>query len=159
MTAHGISIAQLPGLAVLDQGRVVVLSCEAELAAHYTAHAPAAGQFSLQQPYQATAIANVPLDAPQHAARGVSRPAASANGAAETPPGDYGTPSEPHSLRTGADTAGCVTGQPGQQPVARRERKRKAVKAPNQAESEVWPGSVVARARVHDFCTNLACVR
>ena len=146
--AHSISIAELPGVAVLDHGRLVVLSCEAELAAHYTAHAPAPGQFSLQQPYQATAGQDVPEHAPVLAARSVIRFAASASGAVETPPGGCDEASETAPSDAPAGTAGRVTTQPTEKPVARRKRKRKAAKAPNEAEGEVGPGCVAAEAQI-----------
>jgi len=146
--APGLSIAQLPGLAVLDQARLVVLSCEDEVAAHYTAHFPVAGQSSLAQPYQATAVADAQNDAASNAAHSVSRPAASASDAVDTLPGGYDEASAAISLDADPGTAGCVTGHPRGQPAARRKRKRKAAKAPNEAESEVCSGRVVARARV-----------
>lgn len=45
-----------------DAGQVVILSCEAEIAASYTHHSPVPGQFSLAVPYQASAPQ--PLHAP-----------------------------------------------------------------------------------------------
>lgn len=51
------------GIISLLKGRLLVLSCEAEIAAHYTDHTPLSGQFSVVRPYQQPAAAALTLPA------------------------------------------------------------------------------------------------
>ena len=137
--ATHLALASIPGLTVLDQGRFVVISCEAELAAHYTAHVPAPSQFSLLQPYQAVAAGSGPNDALPGAAQIVSRPAADASGAAAVLPH-----ADAHAAATAdaeAEPDASRTARSAEQPISRRKRKRKASKALNEAETEVRPAA------------------
>ena len=156
------SIAPLPGLVVLDQGRVIVLSCEAELAAQYTAHAPAAGQFSLSQPYQTLAAETKPTDALPHSSFDIRRPAAVTSGAAETPPHCHAD----DGIHGAEDADAAATPQasgaahPVPQPASRRKRKRKAAKAQNEAEIEVQLGLYRSRrASSPLYCRGLTRAR
>ena len=119
-------IAPLSGLAVLHHGRLVVLDCETELAAHYTAHAPAPGQFRLRQSYQASA-ATAPV--PQHLT-----PQSDTNdsrcGQAEDDACAPSTASREDGGFQGGLEASVLPG-------GRRKRKRKVARAPNEAQAAV----------------------
>ena len=127
-------IVQLPGLAVLDHGRLVVLDCEVELAAHYTAHIPSPGQFTLQQPYQAPAAT---AHAPQHATQQLDT--------------DDSRCREAEDATCMASTASCDGASNGGGLEAsipsdgRRKRKRKAAKDPNEAQIAVRKACVSPR--------------
>jgi len=49
----------------LEDGRVVVISCEAEITNHYTHHRPVPDQFTVAAPYQAPAATAAPLPSPK----------------------------------------------------------------------------------------------
>ena len=120
-------IVQLPGVAVIDDGRLLVLNCEVELATHYTAHAPAAGQFALQQPYQ-TSAATVP-------ATHQSTPQLGTNDG-----GCREVEDDPCvALAESRDDGGGDGGDPGALAAlgGRRKRKRKTAKDPNEAQLAV----------------------
>ena len=163
--ATHLALASIPGLTVLDQGRLLVISCEAELAAHYTAHVPVPGQFSLLQPYQAVAAGSSPNDALPGAAQIVSRPAADASGAEAML-----SHADAHAAATAdaeAELDASRTARSAEQPISRRKRNRKASKALNEAETEVrlaasqlaLPGSKIpcCRGLALRRCATLRC--
>ncbi len=137
---------------MLDHGRLVVLDCEIELAAHYTAHAPVPGQFVLQQPYQSPAV-TAPV--PKHATPQLGTNESGCREAED----DARIPLA--ASRDGGDEDDDLEAAvlPGQ----RRKRKRKPAKAPNEAQvavrrcvcvaaSRCWKDCIFIRAAVFAAC-------
>ena len=148
-SAHitGVDPAGLPGLTLLLGGRLVVLAPETELAAHYTDHTPAPGQFRCSRPYQQPAP-GPPPDQAAHAPCNPATPApllpstpGPANGEPEGPAGhkpSSGVPQGPAHAASSplGGAAGGVEPHAVAAPV-RRKRKRGKAREPNAAEQQV----------------------
>lgn len=148
-SAHIASVnpAALPGLTLLLGGRVVVLAPEIELAAHYTDHTPASGQFRLSRPYQQPA----PGPQPDQGAPAPCSPATlapllpstpgPANGEPEGPAGHEPSSSVPQGPAHAAiSPLGGAAGGAEPHAVAapvKRKRKRGKAREPNAAEQQV----------------------
>lgn len=156
----GVWSTPLSSVISLLGGRLLVLSSEAEIAAHYTDHRPVAGQFSVSRPYQQSSPAALTI-------AGQTIPGLTSDTSVPQPPagvhftGVFDGPSI-HGLPI-ADLDGSLhrpqstdlSGSEGNggaeiTPRVRRKRKRGVARAPNIAEEQVrgsrgqiWYGSLI----------------
>ena len=135
-----LDLAPLPGLAVQLDGKLIVLECQTELAAHYTDNCPVPGQFCLAEPYQKRAAV---LDLSPAHRTGCDAPASSiTTDHLQALPKSTSEASLSAAQRAAAESA--AAGVPGEPDAlsqtsqgARRKRKRKAERAPNAGEQQV----------------------
>ena len=148
VTHASVVPAGLPGFTILFGGKLVVLSAETEIAAHYLDHVPAPGQFRLDRPYQQPAPGPTPDQAVhrpgEKAATGqvLSTPEP-ANGAFKRPAAEkiasnnaYDTLNDGNSP-AGAPAAEAEPNEATAAPATRRKRKRTKAREANAAEQQV----------------------